>query len=79
MKWTPPNVVSMSPRNSKGVGRGVPLRGVNSKDPKRIEFPELDDEGADDDFGDADPKEAGEIGAADEVPCTDRFPTDGAN
>ena len=53
--------------------------GVNSKDPKRIEFPELGDEGADDGVGDAGGVVDDMIEAADDAPCADRIPTDGAN
>jgi hypothetical protein len=78
MKWTPPNVVSMSPRNSEGVGRDTLLRGVISKDPQRTGS--LEPEGVGDDgVGDTSKNAADVTGAADDVPCADRFPTDGAN
>jgi hypothetical protein len=52
---------------------------VNSKDPNRIEFPELGDEGADDTAGDDD--EVVDIMAeeTDAESCADRLPTDSAN
>jgi hypothetical protein len=52
---------------------------VNSKDPKRIEPPKLGDEGANDGVEDAGGVVVDMIGAADEVPCTNRFPTDDTN
>jgi hypothetical protein len=78
MKWTLPNVVSMPLRNSEGAERDVSLRGVNLKDPQRIGFLELEDVGADD-IGDVGENATDMTGADDEVPCTSRFPTDGAN
>jgi hypothetical protein len=78
MKWTMSNVVSMAPRNSEGTERNAPVCGVNSKDPRRIAFLELENVGADD-IGDAGKNAADMIGAADEVPCASRVPTDGAN
>jgi hypothetical protein len=78
MKWTPPNVVSMLPRNSEGVERNALLHGVNSKDPQRTGS--LEPEGVGDDgVGDVSKNAADVTGAADDVPCTDRVPTDGAN
>ena len=53
--------------------------GVNSKDPKRIEFLKLGDEGADDGVGDAGRVMVDMVEAADDEPCADRVPTDGAN
>ena len=70
--------MSIPPRRTEKAERDVSVCGVNSKDPKRIEFPELGDNGADDD-GDAGGVVADMIGAANEVPCTNRVPTDGAN
>ena len=51
---------------------------MNSKDPKRIEPSKIGDDGADGD-DDAGEDVADTIGLADEVPCTSRLPTDGAN
>ena len=78
MKWTLPNVASMSLRSPKGAERNASVCGVNSRDPQRIELLELDNIGADG-IGDAGEEVADKIGAADEVPCTSSFPTDGAN
>jgi hypothetical protein len=77
-KWTLPNVMSIPSRSPKKVERDASVCGVNSKDPKRIEFPEFGDDGVDD-GGDAGGFAADTIGTADEVPCTSRFPTDSAN
>ena len=70
--------MSNPPHRPEKAGRDASVCGVNSKDPKRIEFPEFGDDGADGD-GDAGEDVADTIGLADEVPCTSRFPTDGAN
>jgi hypothetical protein len=78
MKWTLPNVASTPPRSPEGTERDASLCGVNSKDPHRIEFLELEDVGADG-VGDASGNEADMIGAANEVPCTSRFLTYDAN
>jgi hypothetical protein len=51
---------------------------VNSKDPKRIEFPEIGDDGADG-GGDVGEGASDTIGTTYEVPCTSRVPTDGDN
>jgi hypothetical protein len=48
-KWTLPNVMSIPPRRPEKAERDASLCGVKSKDPKRIEFPELGDDGAEDD------------------------------
>ena len=78
MKWTPPNVASMPPRNSEGVGRDALLRRVNSKDPQRIGS--LEPKGVGDDgVGDVSENAADVTGATDDMPCADRVPTDGAN
>ena len=77
-KWTLPNVMSIPPRRPEKAERDASVCGVNSKDPKRIEFPEFGDDGADG-GGDAGEDVADTIGLADEVPCTSRLPTDGAN
>ncbi len=71
--------MSIPPRRPEKAERDASVCGVNSKDPKRIEFPELGDEGADDGVGDAGEVVVDTIGSADEVPCTSRFPTDGTN
>jgi hypothetical protein len=71
--------MSNPPRRPEKAEHDESLCGVNSKDPKRIEFPEFGDEGADGDVDDVGDDVADMIGAADEVPCTSRFPTDGAN
>jgi hypothetical protein len=71
--------MSIPPCRPEKAERDASSCGVNSKDLKRIEFPELGDEGADDDVSDAGEDVADVIGAAVEVPCTSRFPTDGAN
>jgi hypothetical protein len=73
MKWTLPNASFMPPRDPEGSERDALLCGVNSKDPQRIEFLEPGD------VGDAGVNAADVIGAADAVPCTSRFPTEGAN
>jgi hypothetical protein len=49
------------------------VRGVNSKDPQRTEFLGLGG------VGDSSMNAADVTGTADDIPCTDRFPTDGAN
>ena len=71
--------MSSPPRRSEKAERDESLCGVNSKDPNRIEFPELGDEGADDGVGDVGGVVYDMIEAADDAPCADRFPTDGAN
>jgi hypothetical protein len=73
-KWTLPNVMSIPPRRPEKAEREASECGVNSKDPKRIEFPEFGDDG--DDAGEV---VADMIGTADVVSCTNRFPTDGAS
>jgi hypothetical protein len=73
MKWTPPNVASMSPCNPERVGRDVLLRGVNSKDPRRTES--LEPEGV----GDVSTNVVDVTGAADDVPCADSLPIDSAD
>ena len=70
--------MSIPPRRPEKAERDASVCGVNSKDPKRIEFPEFGDDGVDD-SGDAGGVTADTIETADEVPCTRRFPTDGAN
>ena len=77
-KWTLPNVMSIPSRSPEKAERDASVCGVNSKDPKRIEFPELGDDGVDD-GDDTDGFAADTIGTADEVPCASRVPTDGAN
>jgi hypothetical protein len=72
-KWTLLNIMSIPPRRPKKAKRDALVCGVNSKDLKRIEFPELGDDGADD-GGDAVGVTTNMIGTIDEVPCTDRFP-----
>jgi hypothetical protein len=71
--------MSNPPCRPEKAERDESLYGVNLKDPKRIEFPELGDEGADDGFGDAGEVVVDTTGDADEVPCTSRLPTDRAN
>ena len=71
--------MSIPPRRPEKAERDASLCGVHSKDPKRIEFPELGDEGAGDDVSDADGVVDDMIEAADDEPCADRVPTDGAN
>ena len=78
MKWTLPNVAAMLPRGPRGVERNASVCGVNSRDPQRIEFLKFVGDGADG-IGDAGKDVVDVIGAADEVPCTRRIPTDGAN
>ena len=73
-KWTLPNVMSIPPRRSEKAERDASACGVNSKDPKRIEFPEFGD-----DDGDAGEDVVDMTGTAYEVPCTNRVPTDSAN
>ena len=75
-KWTLSNVMSIPARSPEKAERDASLCGVNSKDPKRIEFPEFGDDGAND-GGDA--GEDATIGTTNEVPCTSMFPTDGIN
>ena len=70
--------MSIPPRRPEKAERDTSVCGVNSKDPKRIEFPDFSDDGADG-GGDAGEDVADTIGLADEVPCTSSFPTDGAN
>jgi hypothetical protein len=77
-KWTLLNIMSIPPRRPKKAKRDALVCGVNSKDLKRIEFPELGDDGADD-GGDTGRVVADAIGTTDEVPCTSKFPTNGAN
>ena len=74
-----PNVIPNPPCRSKKIGRDESLCGVNSKDPNRIEFPELGDEGADDNTSDADEFADDTTETADDEPCANRVPTDGAN
>jgi hypothetical protein len=71
--------MSIPPCRPEKAERDTSLCGVNLKDLKLIEFPELGDEGANDDVGDAGEDVADVIEAADAVPCTSRVPTDGAN
>jgi hypothetical protein len=70
--------MSIPPRRPKKVERDASVCRVNSKDPKRIEFPELGNDGANDD-GNVGGVVVDAIGTADEVPCTNRVPTDSAN
>ena len=73
MKWTPPKVVSMLPRDSVEIGCDTSVRGVYSKDPQRTEFLGLGG------VGDSSTNAADVTGTADDIPCADRVPTDGAN
>jgi hypothetical protein len=75
-EWMLPNVISNPPCRPEKAERGESVCGVHSKDPKRMDFPILSDEGADDGVSDAGGVVVDTIGAADEVPCTSRFPTD---
>jgi hypothetical protein len=70
--------MSIPPRRPEKAERDASVCRVNSKDPKRTEFPELGDDGVGDD-GDAGGVVANTIGTADEVHCTSRFPTYGVN
>jgi hypothetical protein len=67
------------PCRSEKIERDELSCGVNSKDPNRIEFPELGDEGADDIAGDDDEAAESMAEGTDVESCADRFPTDGAN
>ena len=67
--------MSIPPCRPEKAGRDASVCGVNSKDLKQIEF---GDDGANG-GGDAGEDVADTIGLADEVPCTSRFSTDGAN
>jgi hypothetical protein len=78
-KWTLPNVIPSPPCRSEKIGRDESLCGVNSKDPNRIEFPKLGDEGADDNVGDADGVVNDMTEATDDEPCANMVPTDGTN
>jgi ribosomal protein S1 len=78
-KWTLPNVIPSPPCRSEKIGRDESLCGVNLKDPNRIEFPEFGNEGADVNVGDVDEVAVDMIEKSDDVPCANRFPTDGAN
>ena len=73
MKWTPPNVASIPPRNSEGIGCGASVHGVNSKDPQRTEFFGLEG------VGDASTNVDDVTGVADDANCADSVPTDGTN
>jgi hypothetical protein len=66
--------MSIPPQRPEKAERDVLVCGVNSKDPKRIEFPEYGDDGAGD-GGHTGEDEADTIGTTDEVSCTSRFPT----
>jgi hypothetical protein len=68
----------MPPRSSEEVERDALACGVNSRDPQRTELLEVGNDRADG-IDDAGEDVASVIGAADEVPCTRRLPTDGAN
>jgi hypothetical protein len=74
-----PNVIPNPACRSETIGRDESLCGVNSKDPNRIDFSELGDEGAGDNASDADEVVDEMTEAADNEPCANRVPTDGAN
>jgi hypothetical protein len=73
IKWIPPNVASILLRNSEGIGCDASVHGVNSKDPQRTEFYELEG------VGDSSTNVADVTRAADDVSCTESFPIDNAN
>ena len=72
MKWTPPKVASILPRNSEEIGREASARGVNSKEPQQTKFLGLEGVG---EFS----TNAADVTGADDMPCADSLPTDGAN
>ena len=67
------------PRRSKKVERDESLCGVNSKEPNRIELPELGEEGASGDAGGVDEAADDMAESADDGSCANRVPTDGTN
>jgi hypothetical protein len=67
------------PCRSEKFERDESLCGVNSKEPKRIEFPKLGDEGAGGDAGGVDEASDDMVGSADDESCANRVPTEGAN
>ena len=62
MKWTPPKVVSILPRDSVEIGCDTSVCGVYSKDPQRTELLGLDG------VGDSSTNAADVTGTADDMP-----------
>jgi hypothetical protein len=73
MKWTPLKVEFKLPHGSAEIKREASVCGTNSKDPQRTES--FGSDGVDDSSTNA----ADVTGTADDLPCADRLPIDGAN